>query len=405
MRVKTYCKFLLVLGCLFFCFGFVSIVGASDVSDVPAAIAQVAKSDATIKLELSMPSSTSQSYLDWRDMDWKDPFLKHGQVKVYASHKAPTNSNVSATVDQVAKSDSTIEMDQVAQASSTSSPQSYLDWRDLDWKDPFVRNGKDLRILGSLKAPTHSDASAVIDQVAKSDSTMKLELRMPSPTSILTSDSFDDLEDPFSSELGSPDMPDPFEDYNRFMFDFNEGFYDNLMEPVVRGYRDTVNEGVRMGISNIFDNAMAPLKLVSSFLQGDFDKTGRVIGRTVINTTLGLGGMFDVADKAFGIEDVNEDLDQALGSWGVPTGPYVVLPLFGPSSVRNIFGRAGGIFLSPTYHFAPGVEVGGGLTVTDQINDTSFIVDDIEQLDNSTIDKYESVRDFYGQYRKGLVND
>ena len=67
-------------------------------------------------------------------------------------------------------------------------------------------------------------------------------------------------------------------------------------------------------ISNIFDNAMAPLKLVSSFLQGDLDKTGRVIGRTIINTTIGLGGMFDVADRAFDIKDVNEDLDQAL--WG-----------------------------------------------------------------------------------------
>ena len=221
----------------------------------------------------------------------------------------------------------------------------------------------------------------------------------------MPSDSFDDLEDPFASESDAPDMPDPFEDYNRFMFDFNEGFYDNLMEPVVRGYRDAVNEGVRMGISNIFDNAMAPLKLVSSFLQGDLDKAGRVIGRTIINTTLGLGGMFDVADKAFGIKDVNEDLDQVLGSYGVSTGPYVVLPLFGPSNVRNIFGRVGGIFLSPTYHFAPGVEVGGGLTVTDQINDTSFIVDDIEQLEESTIDKYESVRDFYGQYRDGLVKN
>jgi len=296
-------------------------------------------------------------------------------------------------------SDVTITMEK-----PTPSPQSYLDWRDLDWKDPFVEHGQ-VKVHASSMAPTNSDVSAATDQVAKSDSTMKLELRMPSPTSIMPSDSFKDLEDPFASESDAPDMPDPFEDYNRFMFDFNEGFYDNLMEPVVRGYRDTVNEGVRMGISNIFDNAMAPLKLVSSFLQGDLDKAGRVIGRTIINTTLGLGGMFDVADKAFGIEDVNEDLDQVLGSYGVPTGPYVVLPLFGPSNVRNIFGRAGGIFLSPTYHFAPGVEVGGGLTVTDQINDTSFIVDDIEQLEESTIDKYESVRDFYGQYRDGLVKE
>jgi len=262
VRIKTYCKFLLVLGCLFLCFGFVSIVGASDVS---------------------------------------------------------------------------IEIEQVAQASSTPSPQSYLDWRDIDWKDPFVRN-EVLKAVASSKVPTNSDVSVVIAQVAKSDSTMKLELKMPSSTSIITPDSFDDLEDPFASKSPALEMLDPFEDYNRFMFDFIEGVYDNIMEPVVREYRDFINEDIRMGICNIFDNAMAPLKLVSSFLQGDIDKTGRVIGRTIINTTLGLGGMFDVADKAFDIKDVNEDLDQVLGAYGIPAGPYIVLPLFGPSSVRNIFG-------------------------------------------------------------------
>ena len=330
MRIKTYCNYLITLGwgCIFLSFGFVSIVGASDV---------------------------------------------------------------------------TIEIEKVVLASSTPSPQSYLNWRDIDWKDPFVRN-EVLKAVASSRVPTNSDVSAVIDQVAKSDSTMKLELNMPSSTTIITSDSFDDLEDPFSLKSPAPEMLDPFEDYNRFMFDFNEGFYDNIMEPVVREYRDFVNEDIRVGIANIFDNAMAPLKLVSSFLQGDIDKTGRVIGRTIINTTLGLGGMFDVADKAFDIKDVNEDLDQVLGAYGIPAGPYIVLPLFGPSSVRNIVGRAGGMLLSPTYHFAPGVEVGGALTVTDQVNDTSFIVDDIAQMDDSTIDKYESVRDFYGQYREVLVN-
>ena len=324
MRITTFFKFLIVPGCPFLFFGFVSIVGASDV---------------------------------------------------------------------------TIEMEQVAQASSTPSPspQSYLDWRDVDWKDPFVKNGE-------LKSHISSKASASSND-STSDSDIKLELRMPSSTSIITSDSFDDLEDPFASKLDTPEMPDPFEDYNRFMFDLNEEFYDNIMGPVVREYRDFVNEDIRIGIANIFDNAMAPLKLVSSFLQGDIDKTGRVIARTIINTTIGLGGMFDVADSAFDIKDVNEDLDQVLGVYGVPTGPYIMLPLFGPSYARNIFGRAAGIFLSPTYHFAPGVEVGGALTATDQVNDTSFIVDDIEQMDDSTLDKYESVRDFYSQYRDVLVNE
>ena len=234
---------------------------------------------------------------------------------------------------------------------------------------------------------------------------IKLELKMPSPTSMVQPDTFDNLEDPFASKLNTPEMSDPFEDYNRLMFDFNQGFYDNLMKPVVTEYRDFVNEDIRIGIANIFDNAMAPLKLVSSFLQGDFDKTGRVIGRTIINTTIGLGGMIDIADKVFDIKDVNEDLDQVLGAYGVPTGPYIMLPFFGPSYARNIVGRIGGSFLSPTVHFSPGVEVAVGLSATDELNDTSFIIDDIDQMDDSTIDKYESVRDFYGQYRNILVNE
>ena len=270
-----------------------------------------------------------------------------------------------------------------------SSVESYGNWRDMDWKDPFARNGSVRRLDRN--------------NVKKPETAITLELSMPSSVAS-TEESIDDLKDPFAPNV-APDMSDPFEDYNRFMFDFNEGFYDSLMEPVVRGYRDTVNENIRMAISNIFDNAMAPLKLVSSILQGDLDKSGRVIGRTIINTTIGIGGMFDVADKAFQIKDVNEDLDQVLGAYGIPTGPYIVIPILGPSYVRNIIGKAGGAFLSPVAQFSPGLEVGAGLTVSDKINDTSFIVDDIEQLEESAIDKYESVRDFYNQYRFRLQNE
>ena len=143
---------------------------------------------------------------------------------------------------------------------------------------------------------------------------------------------------------------------------------------------------------------------MSSFLQGDLDKTGRVIGRTIINTTLGIGGLFDVAE-GFGLDSVNEDLDQTLGYYGIPTGPYIVLPLLGPSTLRGIVAKAGGTFLSPTFHFAPGFEVGAGITVSEKINDASFILDDKKQLEDSTVDEYESMKDFYNQYRFGLLKE
>ena len=268
------------------------------------------------------------------------------------------------------------------------SAESYGNWRDMDWKDPFARNGSVHRLDRKI--------------AKKSEPSISLELSMPvAPNDEL----IDDLRDPFAPNVTAPEMSDPFEGYNRFMFGFNHGFYDSVMEPVARGYRDAVSEDIRMVISNVFDNAMAPLKFVSSLLQGDFEKSGRVLGRTIINTTIGLGGMFDVADKTFQIKDVNEDLDQVLGAYGIPTGPYIVIPFFGPSSVRNIIGKAGGTFLSPIAQFSPGFEVGASLTASDKINDTSFIVDDIKQLEESSVDKYESVRDFYNQYRFKLQNE
>ncbi len=260
-----------------------------------------------------------------------------------------------------------------------------------------------------------------------SEVTIMLEKKMPPPTSPMESgasamevigetasnsglrsgqkpQTYEELEDPFAPEE-VPELTDPIEGYNRFMFDFNEGFYDHIMEPVARGYREVIAEDFRMAISNIFDNAFAPVKLFSSVLQGDFEKSGRVVVRTLINTTVGLGGLLDVAGQEYDIKNVNEDFDQALGYYGVPTGPYVVLPLLGPSTLRNITGRVVDSMMSPSIIFAPDLVAGTAISVGDNINDASFILDDKAQLEDSAIDEYESVRDFYHQYRFGLVNE
>lgn len=251
-----------------------------------------------------------------------------------------------------------------------------------------------------------------------SEVTIKLEKSIPrsveTPTNIETAqgikrssqdvEDYEDMEDPFAGDTEDiPILTDPFEGYNRWMFGVNETIYDNVLEPVARGYRDTVHENLRIGIKNIFSNAMAPVKFVSSLLQLDFEKSGRVLARTLINTTFGIGGIADVAGEEYQIDDVQEDFDQALGSYGVPTGPYVVLPIFGPSTARNIVGRAADGFLSPTFFLAPSTAVSAGLTVEETVNDASFILDDKKHLDESALDEYESVRDFYHQYRHGLL--
>ena len=218
---------------------------------------------------------------------------------------------------------------------------------------------------------------------------------------------YEELEDPFgpSEGEGVPVLKDPFVSYNRFMFNFNEGLYDYVMEPLAKGWRFVLPEDLRIVIRNAFDNALSPVKLVSSLAQGDFEKSGRVLSRALINTTAGLGGMLDVAGQEYGIENVNEDFDQALAHYDIPTGPYLVLPFFGPSTARNVAGRVVDSFLSPTIFFAPSFLVGSGITVGETTNQISFIIDDKKALGESAIDEYESVRDFYHQYREGLVNE
>ena len=254
--------------------------------------------------------------------------------------------------------------------------------------------------------------------VQTADVTIKLEKKLPKasdwPNSIETAQGtmrssqeieyYEDMEDPFAgSEEDIPVLTDPLEGYNRWMFGINETVYDAVLEPVARGYRDTVHEQLRIGIKNIFSNAMAPVKFLSSLLQLEFKKSGQVLARTLINTTLGFGGMADVAGEEYGIEDVNEDFDQALGYYGVPTGPYVVLPFFGPSTARNIIGRTADALMSPGAVVGASIQTNIIVNAEDNVNAASFIVDDKKQLEDSALDEYESIRDFYHQYRHGLL--
>jgi phospholipid-binding lipoprotein MlaA len=113
--------------------------------------------------------------------------------------------------------------------------------------------------------------------------------------------------------------------------------------------------------------------------------------------------MLDVAGQEYHIENVNEDFDQALGYQGVPTGPYIILPFFGPSTGRGVVGLVVDTVLNPLFLLDAGFVTGTSLTLTEKTNEISFIVDDIEALDESAIDEYESVRDFFHRYREGLV--
>ena len=225
-----------------------------------------------------------------------------------------------------------------------------------------------------------------------------------SPQKIEEIEDYEDMEDPFAgNEKDIPILTDPLEGYNRWMFGVNESLYNRAVEPFTRGYRNIVHENLRIGIRNMFNNALFPVKLLSSLIQLDFDKSGRVLARTLINTSWGFGGFADVAGEELGIEDVNEDFDQALGSLGIPTGPYLVLPFFGPATTRNMVGRTVDTLMSPGALLSLSFGQNVIINAEDNVNQISFIIDDKKQLEDSALDEYESVRDFYHQFRHGLL--
>jgi phospholipid-binding lipoprotein MlaA len=213
----------------------------------------------------------------------------------------------------------------------------------------------------------------------------------------------EEFEDPFSSE--APELPDPYEKKNRAIFNLNNDIYNHFTKHVANGYRFVFPVELRLAVRNLFSNAAMPVKLVSSLIQGNWEKSGRVVGRFLINSTAGLGGMLDVAEQEYDIQPVEENMSQALGYHGVPTGPYLILPLLGPASVRNLVGRTADIFLSPAFFFSAPFMVSSGVATGKKVNETSFLVKTKKELEQNSLDEYESIRDFYNQYHYRLINE
>ncbi|MCF8724588.1 phospholipid-binding lipoprotein MlaA [Nitrospina gracilis] len=213
-------------------------------------------------------------------------------------------------------------------------------------------------------------------------------------------------EDPF--EKKQPDIPplsDPFEGFNRSMYTFNDTVYEYALRPVAEVYRDYLNEEFRIALRNLYNVFLAPAKFVSCVVQLKFKKAGIVLVRTVMNVPLGWGGMLDVAGQEYGIVDVDEDFGQALGYWYVPPGPYIMLPFLGPSTARDTVGTVVDTLLNPLFWIIPDAVTGAGVTSGKVVNETSFFIDDKKALDESAIDPYESVRDFYHQIREKKIRE
>jgi phospholipid-binding lipoprotein MlaA len=201
---------------------------------------------------------------------------------------------------------------------------------------------------------------------------------------------------------GPRDPQDPWEGFNRSMYSFNTKL-DKALKPVAKGYRAITPDPVETGITNFFANLEEIQTLVNDLLQFKPLDALSDTGRLVVNTTLGIGGLFDVATP-MGLSKHEEDMGQTLGSWGVGSGPYIMLPFFGPSSPRDAFG------LAADYAFDPIREVDDTSTRNSlyalEIIDTRaqlLPVDDI--IDQAALDPYIYIRDAWLQRRRSLVHD
>jgi len=198
-------------------------------------------------------------------------------------------------------------------------------------------------------------------------------------------------------------QPDPLESWNRKVFSFNETVDTHVMQPVARGYRHVTPQPVRTGVGNFFGNLKDIWSTINLFLQGRLKDGAMGVIRVSINTTLGLGGLIDLATP-MQIEKPNEDLGQTLGSWGVPSGAYVVWPLLGPSTFRDSIDIPADMYSSGALITSDHATQWGmtGLRVIDlraRLLDATSLVDDV------ALDKYAFVRSAYLQRRLSLVHN
>jgi len=198
---------------------------------------------------------------------------------------------------------------------------------------------------------------------------------------------------------------DPFESTNRNIFKFNNVLDDNFFKPVAKGWRK-IPDIPRKPLSNLASTAQTPISLANAILQLNRESIGNILGKFLINMTFGLGGMFDVASKQeFGsMPTVVEDFGQTLATWGVPDGPYVMLPIFGPSSVRDSFGLGVDTVFNPLSFAYRMNNIGlearlSGPTVRGVTTREKYL-DYVDEMKASSLDFYATMRSLYRQKRK-----
>lgn len=196
---------------------------------------------------------------------------------------------------------------------------------------------------------------------------------------------------------------DPLESMNRAVYSFNEGFDKVIFKPGAQAYKAVLPQPVRQCVGNVFANIGDVLVSVNSLLQG---KAGDAVSdacRVLVNTTLGIGGCFDFA-STMGLEKHNRDFGQTLGKWGMTPGPYLVLPILGPSNFRDGAGYLMTTYLDPVWRI-PYVPLRNEMVVLRAVNLRAELLSASDVLEEAALDKYSFVRDAYLQRRQNMIED
>jgi phospholipid-binding lipoprotein MlaA len=197
---------------------------------------------------------------------------------------------------------------------------------------------------------------------------------------------------------------DPWEVYNRHMFDVNDRVDRAVTKPIARAYEAVLPKDVRVCVNNVFLNLLEPVNAINNLLQAKPSEAMSDVSRLFWNSTIGLLGCFDVAAKA-GAPRSNEDFGQTLGRWGLTPGPYFVLPLLGPSSVRDAFGRVFDFLGTDPIWYINEIPVRNSLVGVRLVDMRASLLPAEKVLEAAALDKYQFVRDAYLQLRRNLVYD
>ena len=198
---------------------------------------------------------------------------------------------------------------------------------------------------------------------------------------------------------------DPWENFNQKIFTFNRQADKYVLKPAAKAYDFVMPAPWQVMIDHAFDNLRWPARFVNNLLQRKWDGAGRELARFLINSTAGIGGLFDPAGDFWGIEPSKADFGQTLGKWGLGSGPYLILPLFPPLTLRDALGLGVDTATNPLAYYTPFVSDGLGTKAGDTVNERALNIDRFQGFEESVLDMYSAVRDAYLRRREQRIRE